>query len=457
MAERIQSDEREEYDEQVQWRDLPTSALKMVYSFASRDDQLNMSVVCRNWSEGFRSASVSKTFRFDITESQLSIRTCPRLKFVEKYGDMFRHVEIDCNFDEKKLGFIQTWCRNFIEFLKILASKSKLKSVNFRDLSYCFVQIDNPTQKEIWSAIANFLESQHHLKRVEFHNCCFRFSEGVKLLSKLIESNSESLTHLVLREFIRWKSMRENEHSKPVINLTDLLGLPHFTTLETEFLPSFVFMFACQPSAIQTLKKCQTRLPRKIILNDHDNIEIGKVGRLTSDDWMFLKNIYPDLQVEFNFSTDSPSLRKVNLFIASNMPITRLNCRFEYKFAVHLMPFMEVYELFHHLLACKTNDHLVSLHFGWSRIIPDLASVFIPFLLACKKLKCLELFIVCPSNGVDLLLESWLQNRPESLEKVHIVISGFKDDYDIMNLTTEYVNRLRLVGLNLDVDFKFDR
>ncbi|GBM05787.1 hypothetical protein AVEN_265-1 [Araneus ventricosus] len=457
MVEWIQSDEREEYDKQVQWCDLPSPALEKIYYFASREDQLNMSVVCRKWSEGFRSPYVCKKFRFDMTESQLSIRTCPRMKFVQKYSSMFRHVEVFYKFSWEK-HLMYTWCKHFQVFLQTLASKTQLISINFREFSHCMEHTDNSSHEKICRVIANFLESQHHLKRVEFHNCDFRSYEGAQLLKKLITNNRESLTHLVLRRFVRWNYTEEEEDSNAVIHLPTLLDLPRFTSLETEYLPTFVIMFDCQSDANETLKNRQTRVPQKIILNYHwDYEEIAEVGGLTSTDWKFLKKIYPDLEVEFDFTTDSHSLREVELLIMPNMPITRLDYRYEHKFRLHLIPYREVDVLFDHLLACKTNDHLVSLHFRWSRLIFNLASIFIPFLLACKKLKCLELFIPYSTGGIHLLLESWLENRPESLEKVHIVISGFKDDYDIMNLTTVYVNRLRLVGLNVDVDFKFHR
>ncbi|GBM47934.1 hypothetical protein AVEN_201885-1 [Araneus ventricosus] len=455
MADWILSNE--EYYKQVKWCELPSPALEKIYSFASRDDQLNMSVVCRKWCEEFRS-SVCKTFRFDLTESQLSIRTCPRMIFVQKYSSMFRHVEVFYKFTWEN-HLMYTWCKHFQEFLQILASKTQLISINFRDLSGFFHQIDNSTSNEICGAIANFLESQHHLRRVEFHNCDFISYKGVELLLKQIENNSESLTHLVLQGFVRWRSMETEEDTNAAINLPTLLGLPRFTTLETEYLPTFVITFNCQSAAIQKSKNRQTRVPQKIILNYRRNLtKVEAVGGLTSTDWWFLKKIYPDLEVEFNFSTNSPSLREAKLLIMPNMPITRLDYRY-----VHDSPFYdffcrEVNVLFDHLLACKTSDYLVSLHFRWSERIFNSINyiIFNTFLLACKKLKCLELYIEYPANGIVVLLESWLENRPESLEKVRMV-SGYEVEYGLVNLITVHVNRLRLVGLNVEVDFMFDR
>ncbi|GBO14800.1 hypothetical protein AVEN_67760-1 [Araneus ventricosus] len=89
---------------------------------------------------------------------------------------------------------------------------------------------------------------------------------------------------------------------------------------------------------------------------------------------------------------------------------------------------MESNVLFDRLLACKTNDHLVALQLWWTWSIPDLFSTLIPFLQACKNLKCFELSIVPPTNGLDRLLESWLVNRPESLEKVIIDISYMREE-----------------------------
>ncbi|GBM42086.1 hypothetical protein AVEN_119652-1, partial [Araneus ventricosus] len=53
MAEWITSYERE-----VQWSDLPSPPLEKIYGFLSRAEQVNMSLVCRKWSEGYGSPAV---------------------------------------------------------------------------------------------------------------------------------------------------------------------------------------------------------------------------------------------------------------------------------------------------------------------------------------------------------------------------------------------------------------
>ncbi|GBN25632.1 hypothetical protein AVEN_121690-1 [Araneus ventricosus] len=102
------------------------------------------------------------------------------------------------------------------------------------------------------------------------------------------------------------------------------------------------------------------------------------------------------------------------------MPISRLEYR-----NVDFNAGTEIAVLFDHLLACKTNGHLVSLKLDWYEPTQHLSSTLNPFLLACKKLNCLDLFMFDTTSGVDVLLESLLENRPESLEKVMTVITYF--------------------------------
>ncbi|GBM14969.1 hypothetical protein AVEN_116610-1 [Araneus ventricosus] len=414
-----------------------------------------MSLVCHNWSEGFYSPSVCKAFRFDLTDSQLSKDTCPVMEFVRKCSSMFRHVEINCNFSMKK-RLLTTWCRHFIEFLQILTSNSQLLSVNFQNLVFCFgpcfwICVDTPTYKNTCRAIAEFLGSQRHLKRAEFHYCSFGFNEGVEVLRKLTEHSRESLTHLVLEDFVRWKSLDREQDSNCLRHLPKLAILSSLTTLETDYSLIFENMVASHSNDIQAIKSCQKRVLSKIILKYCDDpMEIEDFRGLKSTDWRFLKILCPDLQVDLSIITDSATRRKVEFFIVPNMPITRLfyiNDTFD--------DGIEIAVLFDHLLACKTNVHLVTLHLVWMLPIQHLSSTFIPFLQACKKLKCLELFIIPPTNGIDLLMKSWLENRPESLEKVIIDISCIRDEEDypsLMNFTAEYVSLLKLAGLNIRVD-----
>ncbi|GBM58315.1 hypothetical protein AVEN_264925-1 [Araneus ventricosus] len=463
-TESIASTETEEFHS-GQWSNLPSLPLEKIYSFVSRDDQLNMSLVCRKWSKGFGLPSVWKTFRFALTQSQLSMDTCPVMKFVRKYSSMFRHLEIhflENNFNEH---LTRTWCRNLIEFLQMLTSNSQLISVKFEYLTWYRLSTDTPTYHDICRAICNFLGSQHHLKRVEFHQCSFDYQEGAEILKSLTENNRESLTYLVLSRFLPHMLENEERDSIAVQHLPKLVNLPSLTTLEIDYQLIFGCIFARESTVIEisdiieSLKNFQCRILLKITMSIFAVTKTNGFKRLTSEAWRFLKQLCPNLQVELLFSTNSPSRRRVGFFVVKYMPITHL----WYNFAVYSAnhpSVMEIDALFYRLRACEINDHLVFLCLVWVLPIPDLASSCIPFLLACKKLKCLELFIVYPVNGIDVLMKSWIDNRPESLERVLLDISDIEneDNYNIcMNLTTEYLSRLEMVGLNVKVDLNFKR
>ncbi|GBO22552.1 hypothetical protein AVEN_37064-1 [Araneus ventricosus] len=414
-----------------------------------------MSVDTREWPLEFGSLSVCKEIIFSLTESQLLMDTCPIMEFVQKYSSQFLHVEIECIYSvEKRL--IKRWYRHFIVFLQILTSNSQLISVKFLNLSNCFQHIETPTYVDICRTIIHFLESQHQLKRVEFRICSFRFNEGVELLGKLTENSSESLTNLMLRQFIGYDLKDKDissSHDSLVLspstsaqNLPILADFPNLTTLEIDYSLILENMIARQSTAIQTVRKfnCQTLIISKIKLcYSNATIPIEVFRGLTSTDWKFLKISCPDLEVELFIYTNSPSRREVELLILPNMPITRLTYLCE---TSDIEP--ETGVLFDRIPACKTNDHLVFLRFNWD--LPDLCSTLIPFLQACKKLKCLELFLYYPANGIDLLMQSWLEDRPESLEKVRIDIVDVEEENHYANLMS-LSSELKLSGLNVNL------
>ncbi|GBM06354.1 hypothetical protein AVEN_129370-1 [Araneus ventricosus] len=116
-----------------------------------------MSLACRKWLVGYHPPSVWKTFRFALTNSQLSMRTGDMMKFVWKYSSMFRHVEIEY-IEYAKKHLIKSWCRHFEVFLHILSSNPQLISVKFKDLSGCIWHIaDTPTYDNICRRIVVFL------------------------------------------------------------------------------------------------------------------------------------------------------------------------------------------------------------------------------------------------------------------------------------------------------------
>ncbi|GBN95401.1 hypothetical protein AVEN_156814-1 [Araneus ventricosus] len=448
MAERITSKERE-----VQWSDLPSPPLEKIYGFLSRAEQVNMSLVCRKWSEGYGSPAVWKTFRFVLREVQLSMDTCPVMKFVHKYSSMFQHVEIEYIFTEE-LHLIYTWCKHLIAFLHILSSKLQLISVKFRGFCQFFHRIDTATFNDICRGIDIFLGSQHHLKRVEFHEPFFGYEEGIGILKSLTESNRESLTHLVLRSLVL--PLYEEKESNVAQILSIVLGLPSLTTLEIDYSLIVEYMFASQSANVKFLKICETRVISNIILHyDDEFIDLEYFRGLTSIDWRLLKELYPNLQVECNFTMDGAPWQEVEFLIVPNMPMTQLNFTYEYELELsdEADYYMDIDGLLNHFLACKTNDHLASLHLTWTK--PIQVSTLIPFLLACSKLKELQLFLVHPADGIILLMDSWLENRPESLKKSYINIYSTENDEKraiLKRVSPEYVHRLELMGLNVKVD-----
>ncbi|GBM95315.1 hypothetical protein AVEN_171563-1 [Araneus ventricosus] len=410
-----------------------------------------MSLVCHKWFEGYGSPSVLKTFRFSLIDSQLSMDTCLVIKIVRKYSIMFQHVEIHYDIIMNN-HLIYTLCQQFKLFLEILTSNWKLISVKFRDFVWLFADTDTRTYGDVIRAIISFLGSQHYLKRVEFDQCFFGYQEGVEILKNLTQSSRDSLNHLVIRGFVPSEPKNKEQDSTAEQNLTMLLDLPHLKSLETDYLFIFENTFPRHSEVTKTSKNCETRVLSKIILNyDGDSIDIECFRGLTSTDWLFLKQLYTDLQVELNFTTHSSSRRELELLIAPCIPITRLDYT---NYAYHMR--IEYDVLFDHLLACKINDHLIALRLEWILPIQDLDFTFTSFLQAYKKLKYLELFNI-RADDIDPLMESWQENRPESLEKVVIDISYIQDEDDyasLMNLTNEYVSLLEL--FNVDTSLRQD-
>ncbi|GBO05740.1 hypothetical protein AVEN_211028-1 [Araneus ventricosus] len=319
-AQSITSNGKEKCEKEGQWSELPSPPLENIYSFLRRADQVNMSLVCQKWSKEFGSPSVWKTFRFYLTESQLLTVTCPVMKSLRKYSSMLQHVEIYYNAVTSNRKLIYTWCRYFIEFLQILTSNSQLISVEFGDLFHCFGVIDTPKYNDMCRATAEFLGSQRHLKRAEFHNCSFEFNEGVELLRKLTE---HSLTHLVLRGFVVWDPLDRGEDANFLEHSLKLADFPSLSTFETDYSLIFENLVANQSTDIQAILSCQTRVLSKLILY-YGYIEIEDFRGLTSTDWRLMNKLYPDLQVELIDIKDYGRPSVMDFFIVPNMPISRL-------------------------------------------------------------------------------------------------------------------------------------
>ncbi|GBN69240.1 hypothetical protein AVEN_10155-1 [Araneus ventricosus] len=210
LTKTLASNEKEECEKQGKWSELPSLPLEKIYSFLGREDQVNMSLVCRSWSVGYGSPSVWKKFRFYLTKTQVSLDACPVMKLVHKYSSMFRHVEI-------KSTCVYIWlmkksCRFLVEFLQILTIKTQLTSVKFLYFANFLWRLDKPTYNNICRQIVDFLASQRNLKRVEFYLCVFNFQECVEILQKLTENSQSFRTSFEMRTRIlnRTQMLRKN-------------------------------------------------------------------------------------------------------------------------------------------------------------------------------------------------------------------------------------------------------
>ncbi|GFY63223.1 f-box domain-containing protein [Trichonephila inaurata madagascariensis] len=433
---------------QAKWSQLPTVPLELVYSFLSRSDQSHMAQVCRKWSEGYNSPSVWKTFKFHLPDTEFSTEIYPEIKSARKYGGMFRHVEIVCSRISATMSDI-AW-RQLKVFLHILTNNSQLMSVKFKNLGSYLHQLDAMNYDDIFRNITNFLESQQFLKKVEFHDCDFRFQESVELFKAMSEKSRESLTHLVFRGFVDDESENLEQNRVATESLPKLISerLSNLKILETDHSLFFDNMFSRHPNIADMLRNSQLHSLSKVILHC-EGFKQQRYRGLTPTIWRCLRQVCPELVIELYFLPGSRPRREIEFFILPDMPITLLDFRLD---RLHASSTMDINILFNHLLACRINNHLAAFYLVWMRSIPDLASALLPFLRACPKLKCLQMFTHHPVNDIEDILRSWLETRPESLDEVLISISNVRNEDDYMSLTTladEYVPLLQVLGLNI--------
>ncbi|GBL57822.1 hypothetical protein AVEN_69456-1 [Araneus ventricosus] len=190
----------------------------------------------------------------------------PEIKYGRKNSSMFRHVEIDY-ISETKQHLDVTWWKRLEIFLDILTTNWQLLPVKFRNLEWHISPLDSLIRDDIFRAICSLLESQHHLKQVEFHIRLFQFCEGVELLKNIKEHNRQSLLHLVLRAFVKPMNLEQLlivEQSLPTLVSQRFPRL--LITLETDYSLIFHSMLACQSAAIDTLNNCRMRVLSMIVL-----------------------------------------------------------------------------------------------------------------------------------------------------------------------------------------------
>lgn len=146
----------------------------------------------------------------------------------------------------------------------------------------------------------------------------------------LVRNNGESLRHLRLREFVTYETEGQDTILSLAQNLPTLSDLLNLETLDIDYSWMFASMFS--PKAFQNLKNCKTPALRKILLTCDFAIRDalyraerrGGFTGLKSSDWLFLKTLLPNLEVELVMEALILTERNLEFLITSNMPISKL-------------------------------------------------------------------------------------------------------------------------------------
>ncbi|GIY10865.1 f-box domain-containing protein [Caerostris extrusa] len=271
----------------AQWSELPSLPLELIYSFLNRPDQIRMSQVCRKWSEGYSSPPVWKSFQFYLPYSEISSEICPEVKFARKYSSMFRHVEI-------------------------ASTSIRIGMTDQSNLGNYLRQLDDETYADIFRSIASFLESQNHLKSVEFRDCFYPFQEGVELLRAATEKSRESLRHLVFRGFVDDEFSNRERHASVAASLPSLASerLSNLTVLETDYSLIFDNMFPRQPLISDAFKNNKMNNLSKLVLHCEGFKQTHFQG-LSSAFWRCFSQYNPKLKIELYFVPGSQSRREM--------------------------------------------------------------------------------------------------------------------------------------------------
>lgn len=326
---------------------------------------------------------------------------------------MFRHVSIDSN-GSVAFPLSDSFFPQVIKFLNAL-NNSRLLSIKFigRGELKLLRMCEESFYRDLFGATVRFLESQNNLRSVEFRNSRFSFDGAAEVMKTLSENSAETLEKLILRRFVDGGGGDVCTYEK-FVNLT---------YLEVDYSRFFERMFS---------GVTKNHALSRIVLHCDDSVERTDVEGIAWE--------HPALKVELYYVAGFEG-QEVDFYITPKMPLVLL----DYSRYRWVTGHSDIGALFRHLYLCRS--HLESLNIIWlTPIADDMAPVLIPFLRACTKLTRFQLHTLLPPPGFEVVLKSWIDNKPCRLKEVKISIST---DDGLSRLIDEYARRLQAVGLNV--------
>ncbi|GFU06580.1 f-box domain-containing protein [Nephila pilipes] len=442
-------DENDEHEKKKKWSELPSLAIENIYSFLSRTDQSRMSLVCSRWANVYGSPCIWKTIKFYLPEHDYSAEIYPEVKFVRKYGSMFRHVEIICKRTRNQmLGII--W-RQLKLFLQGLMSQSQLESIKFINMGNYFRHLDDFIRSDVIRALNNFFESQGNLKNVVFHDSRFHKEEGMELLNSIYQFNKATLRKLVLRGFVNDLDYNEVSNNY-LLNLSTVCGM--FATvqiLEVDYCQILEDILRCFGEQIsEGIHRIDKKKHHKPFVNMYcEGMKYARYQGISPSCWKLFANTFPDPRIMVDITVHSHLRNEMGMFLIKEIPLKMLDFRYEKSY---LSPRTDITTLFNHFLYCNYHNHLEIVNILWMPPITDFAGAVVPFLQACKKIQIFHLHTQYTSNGIEDVLKAMLENHPVSLKSITLWFNSAINEEDEENLNVlseQYYPLLEAQGIEI--------
>ncbi|GFY76373.1 f-box domain-containing protein [Trichonephila inaurata madagascariensis] len=442
-------DEKDEFENEKNWSDLPSLAIENIYSFLSRTDQSRMSLVCSRWANVYGSPCIWKTIKFYLPEHEYPSEVYPEVKFVRKYGSMFRHVEIICKrIRTHMLGII--W-KQLKFFLLGLVSNSQLVSIKFINMGNYFRHLDDFIRKDVLNSINSFFASQENLRTVVFEDSRLHKEEGMELLSSVYQSNKATLRKLKLRGFVNDSDHNEVSNSY-LFKLSSVCGIiSTVQNLEIDYTQIFEDILRCFVEQISAgIHQIDKNKHHKPLVNMYcEGLRYMRFQGISPACWKCFANVFPNPRVTVDITIHSNIRNEIGMFLIREMPLKTLDFRFEKTYS---SPRVDITSLFDHLLFCKYQDHLEMVNILWMPPIANLASAVIPFLQACKKIQIFHLHAQYISNEIEDILKAMLENHPASLKSITLWFNSAineEDEYNLNALSEQYYPLLETQGIEI--------
>ncbi|XP_067673657.1 F-box only protein 39-like [Haliotis asinina] len=409
------------------WDKLPDEALILVYSYLEDNDRASMSLVCKHWSNIFRTPTLWRERHFMFVGMRAMEHTKKACEFITHVGPHLRRMVLECGHP------VLHTARPIAEAVATFLGHT-IKIPNMRVTYFKVVYLDcyhswrffDLSRGKLIEALTKFLRKQRNLRKLDLSGAHMTSAEGMRCLASAAQSPArKTISYLHIKDLfeLRYPAFQDNRFRD---------NLARFTNLRQLYL-NYLYVDELVLQVLRTHSRTSLQYLRIVV----DSSEPCNHG-ISAYSWRDFSDGCPHAKVVFHF-LGKLSIEDYRRVFVRCVPIHEIDILSWDRYPSDRDPASEdMSAVLAHVVATYSTQ-LVNFRLAFDHLSNEpIDSALVMLLDRCTKLKDVCINTAIRIDTVEKICATLKKKRPRVLEHLEL---------KVRDLTPEEVSKLRGIAI----------